>query len=287
MAVRSEACFSADSVVEILARLDSDGSPFATEAAALMRTRSPHSLCIAHEQMKRGLAMDFAEAIQAEYRLAMRAMHWHDFREGVRAVLVDKDNRPDWRPATLAEVDPAAIAEAFTDLPRWRRAEIRWIRKDLIMRGLTKVGATRDGRGRASEMAGDRIERSPRAPQTGWDVVLVWFMRLTAMFWLAKGVSTWATILDIFPGARPFEAEPLGRQAVIVYFAVIDFTAAIGMWLTSAWGGVVWLLAATSAVTLAILTPHLLPMSVPSLAAHASIIVVYFALSWAAAREVR
>ncbi|KQO50407.1 MULTISPECIES: DUF6163 family protein [unclassified Methylobacterium] len=155
------------------------------------------------------------------------------------------------------------------------------------MRGLTKVGATRDGRGRASEMAGDRIERSPRAPQTGWDVVLVWFMRLTAMFWLAKGVSTWATILDIFPGARPFEAEPLGRQAVIVYFAVIDFTAAIGMWLTSAWGGVVWLLAATSAVTLAILTPHLLPMSVPSLAAHASIIVVYFALSWAAAREVR
>lgn len=111
------ACFSADSVAEILARLDADGSAFAAETAALMRTRSPHSLCIAHEQMKRGLAMDFAEAIRAEYRLAMRAMHWHDFREGVRAVLVDKDNRPDWRPATLAEVDPAAIAEAFTDLP--------------------------------------------------------------------------------------------------------------------------------------------------------------------------
>ncbi|KQO41159.1 enoyl-CoA hydratase/isomerase family protein [Methylobacterium sp. Leaf85] len=112
-----EACFSADSVAGILARLDADGSPFATETAALMRTRSPHSLCIAHEQMRRGIGMDFAEAMQEEYRLAMRAMHWHDFHEGVRAVLVDKDNRPDWRPAALADVDPAGIAEAFTDLP--------------------------------------------------------------------------------------------------------------------------------------------------------------------------
>ena len=155
------------------------------------------------------------------------------------------------------------------------------------MRGLTKVGATRDGRGRASDVAGDRIERSPRVPQTGWDVVLVWFMRVTAMLWLAKGVSTWATILDVFPGARPFEAESLGRQTVIVYFAVIDFMAAIGMWLTSAWGGVVWLLAATSAVTLAILTPHLLPMSIPVLGGLGAIIVIYFVLSWAAAREVR
>lgn len=155
------------------------------------------------------------------------------------------------------------------------------------MRGLTKVGATRDGRGRATEMAGDRIERSPRVPQTGWDMVLVWFMRLTAVFWLVKGISTWASILDINPGTRPFEAEPLGRQTVIVYFAVIDFMAAIGLWLTSAWGGVVWLLAATSAVTLAILTPHLLPMSLPFISVHAGIIVIYFGLSWAAAQEIR
>ena len=155
------------------------------------------------------------------------------------------------------------------------------------MRGLTKVGATRDGRGRANELAGDRIERSPRAPQTGWDVVLVWFMRLTALFWVAKGISTWATILDVLPGARPFEAEPLGRQTVIVYFAVIDFMAAIGLWLTSAWGGVVWLLAATSALTLALLTPQLLPMSVPVLAIHAIIIAGYFGFSWLAARESR
>ena len=153
------------------------------------------------------------------------------------------------------------------------------------MRGLTKLGATRDKR--AGEVAGDRIERVPRAPQTAWDVVLVWFMRITALLWLAKGAATWAAILDVLPGARPFETEPLGRQAVIVYFAVIDFTAAVGLWLTSAWGGVVWLLAATSALTLAILTPQLLSISTPILAVQASIVAMYFILSWLAAREIR
>lgn len=153
------------------------------------------------------------------------------------------------------------------------------------MKGLTKLAAARDAR--AGENAGDRIERVPRAAQTGWDVVLVWFMRITALLWLAKGAATWAAILDVLPGARPFETEPLGRQAVIVYFAVIDFTAAVGLWLTSAWGGVVWLLAATSALTLAILTPQLLSISTPILAVQASIVVMYFVLSWLAAREIR
>lgn len=153
------------------------------------------------------------------------------------------------------------------------------------MKELTKLGAVRTPRG--GEGAGDRIERGTRVPQTGWDVVLVWFMRLTALFWLAKGVWTWARILDVVPGAIPFESEPFGRQAVIVYFAVIDFTAAVGLWLTSAWGGVVWLLAATSAVTLAVLTPRLLPVPLPILAAEGSIVVIYFILSWLAANEVR
>ncbi|NEU13123.1 hypothetical protein G3T14_13375 [Methylobacterium sp. BTF04] len=155
------------------------------------------------------------------------------------------------------------------------------------MRGLTKVGGLRDARGRMNEAGGDRIERSPQATQTGWDVVLIWFMRLTALLWLGKAVATWASILDVMPGARPFEVEPIGRQTVIVYFAVIDAMAAVGLWLTSAWGGVVWLLAATSALTLAVLTPHLLPMSAPYLGVQASIVALYFVLSFLAAREIR
>ena len=154
------------------------------------------------------------------------------------------------------------------------------------MRALAKVGATRDGRGRPSAAAGDRIEGAAPREQTRWDVVLVWFMRITALVWVAKGLATWAEILDLFPGAPPFAALSSGRQAAIVYFAVIDFVAAVGLWLTSAWGGVIWLLAATSALTLALLTPQLLPMSVPMIAVQASIVALYFVLSWLAARDV-
>ncbi|MBD8908819.1 DUF6163 family protein [Methylorubrum zatmanii] len=154
------------------------------------------------------------------------------------------------------------------------------------MRALTKVGATRDGRGRPSSGAGDRIEGSAPKEQTRWDVVLVWFMRVTALIWLAKGLVTWGEILDLLPGRTPFAELAPGRQSAIVYFAVIDFVAAVGLWLTSAWGGVVWLLAATSALTLAVLTPQLLPMSMPVIAIQASIVAVYFVLSWLAARDV-
>ena len=155
------------------------------------------------------------------------------------------------------------------------------------MRGLTKVPGPREIRGRGQEGGADRIERSPQGPQTGWDVVLVWFMRAIALAWLTKAVVTWAGILDVLPGSRPFESETLGRQSVIVYFAVIDPMAAVGLWLTSAWGGVVWLLAATSALTLAVLTPQLLPMAPVYLAIQAGIIAFYFIFSFLAAREIR
>ncbi|GJE46966.1 DUF6163 family protein [Methylobacterium soli] len=148
-------------------------------------------------------------------------------------------------------------------------------------------GALKLRRGSVGDLSSDRIERSAAAPRTTWDTLLVWFMRITALAWLAKGVLSWASILDVVPGARAFETEPVGRQTVIVYFAVIDLTAAVGLWLTSAWGGVVWLLAATSALTLAVLTPQLLPMPLPLIAAQASIIAIYFVLSWLAAREIR
>lgn len=107
--------FSGESVLDILDRLDraASGSAFAAETAALIRTRCPTSLCIAHEQMRRGPDLDFAGAVRTEYRLVTRLMHGHDFFEGVRAVVIDKDGRPDWRPATLEGVDHAAVAAAF------------------------------------------------------------------------------------------------------------------------------------------------------------------------------
>lgn len=109
-------CFSAGSVHDVLGRLDvaaSAHSHFATETAALIRSRSPTSVLIAFEQMRRGAAMSFPEAMLAEYRLCTRVMRGHDFYEGVRAVIIDKDNAPSWDPPSLEAVAPATVAAAF------------------------------------------------------------------------------------------------------------------------------------------------------------------------------
>lgn len=110
-----EACFGEPDVPAILARLDaaSDGTAFAAETAALMRSRSPTSLCIAHLQMRRGTTMTFSECMAAEARLAAFLMQGHDFFEGVRAALIDKDGAPAWHPGNLDGVDRAAIRGAF------------------------------------------------------------------------------------------------------------------------------------------------------------------------------
>ncbi|NEU13124.1 enoyl-CoA hydratase/isomerase family protein [Methylobacterium sp. BTF04] len=111
--------FAGESVADVLARLDAAaaaGSAFAADAAASMRSRSPTSLSIAHEQMRRGPDLTLPQAILTEFRLAIRAMQGHDFFEGVRAMLIDKDGAPAWQPPRLEDVSPAAVQAAFAPL---------------------------------------------------------------------------------------------------------------------------------------------------------------------------
>jgi enoyl-CoA hydratase/carnithine racemase len=66
---------------------------------------------VTHALLRRGAGMDLAGCLAQELALTRRVVHDHpDFREGVRALLVDKDNAPRWTPATIEEVDPAAVA---------------------------------------------------------------------------------------------------------------------------------------------------------------------------------
>jgi enoyl-CoA hydratase len=112
--------FAGDSVAAILAALDREAggaaAAFAADAAGAIRRKSPTSVAIAHEQMRRGGGLDFRAAMRAEFRIAARIVHGHDLYEGIRAVVVDKDNAPRWQPATLAEVGAADIAAYFTPL---------------------------------------------------------------------------------------------------------------------------------------------------------------------------
>ena len=111
--------FKGDSLSTILRGLDEEaraGSEFAAQTAATMRSKSPTSLSIAHEQMKRGPSLDFEDAMKTEFRIVSRIAEGHDFYEGVRAVLVDKDGKPNWRPASLDEVDRRSIERYFETL---------------------------------------------------------------------------------------------------------------------------------------------------------------------------
>jgi enoyl-CoA hydratase len=60
--------------------------------------------------------MDFAEAMRTEFRIVSRVAHGHDFYEGVRAVVIDKDQAPQWQPASIDALDPAAIEAYFAPL---------------------------------------------------------------------------------------------------------------------------------------------------------------------------
>jgi len=114
--------FAAARVEDILAGLDREAGSNASHAAwakktaDTMRTKSPLSLKVALEQMKRGAECPFDECMRMEFRIVSRVVYGHDLYEGVRAVIVDKDNAPRWQPASSAAVTDADIARHFETL---------------------------------------------------------------------------------------------------------------------------------------------------------------------------
>jgi enoyl-CoA hydratase len=100
--------FSASSVEAVLERLDRDGSAFAAETAQTIRTRSPTALKLVFRELQEAANLSLKHCLAMEYRLAVRALQMPDFREGVRAALVDKDRAPKWQPAALAGVQDVA-----------------------------------------------------------------------------------------------------------------------------------------------------------------------------------
>ena len=112
-----DAAFGQGSVEAILAALEA-GSDWARAQALALRTKSPQTLKVAFRQLALGLAApDFAANMAMEYRIGARVVQRHDFLEGVRAVIVDKDNAPKWDPATLEGVGEDLLDAIFAPLP--------------------------------------------------------------------------------------------------------------------------------------------------------------------------
>lgn len=95
---------------------DGNGNKWATQALQSIRKSSPTSLKVTFEQLRRGRTLDAAECFNMEFRIVIGCMRNNDFREGVRALLVDKDNSPKWQPATLEEVSKDYLESFFQPL---------------------------------------------------------------------------------------------------------------------------------------------------------------------------
>ena len=108
-----ERTFAGDSVEAILAALAAEDSDWARETLRILQAKSPTSLKVTFEQLRRGAGLAIEEVLVMEYRMTQAFMSGHEFFEGIRAVLIDKDQSPKWRPPTLAEVTAADVARYF------------------------------------------------------------------------------------------------------------------------------------------------------------------------------
>ncbi|XP_027411250.1 3-hydroxyisobutyryl-CoA hydrolase, mitochondrial isoform X6 [Bos indicus x Bos taurus] len=108
--------FSANTVEQIVDNLQQDGSSFALEQLKVIKKMSPTSLKITLRQLMEGSSKTLPEVLIMEYRLSQACMKGHDFHEGVRAVLIDKDQSPKWKPADLKEVTDEDLNDYFKSL---------------------------------------------------------------------------------------------------------------------------------------------------------------------------
>ncbi|MEQ1688299.1 MAG: enoyl-CoA hydratase/isomerase family protein [Sphingopyxis sp.] len=110
--------FASDALEDIIASLEGDPSEWAAASLATLRTKSPQTCKVALRQLATSLTLpDFAANMAMEYRIASRVLTLPDFAEGVRAVIVEKDNAPRWNPASAAAMTEPMLDAIFAPLP--------------------------------------------------------------------------------------------------------------------------------------------------------------------------
>jgi enoyl-CoA hydratase/carnithine racemase len=105
--------FAYDEVSAIIASLAQDDSLFAHKTLSTMKQRSPLMMCVTLEQLRRSASMTVADCLRMERDLVRRSFEHGEVLEGVRALVIDKDNAPKWNPPELGEVTPEMVARFF------------------------------------------------------------------------------------------------------------------------------------------------------------------------------
>ncbi|HVQ86151.1 MAG TPA: 3-hydroxyisobutyryl-CoA hydrolase, partial [Mycobacterium sp.] len=107
-------CYSKDTVIDVVAALRGHDAGAPNDAADLIGTRSPIAVSVAFEAMRRAAKMETLEdVLTQDYRMSSASSRSHDFVEGIRAQIIDKDRNPKWSPASLAEVTVTDVAAYF------------------------------------------------------------------------------------------------------------------------------------------------------------------------------
>ena len=134
----------------------------------------------------------------------------------------------------------------------------------------------------AAAISSDRSE----ADENVWTRRLVLFLRIMAVVSILKGLYHWAQVTGFIGGEEEaFENQPTAWQAATVYFAVIELVAAVGLWLATPWGAVVWLTTVVSMAVIELMFPGIYGGSLLVVGGEAFMLAGYLALAWMAARE--
>jgi Family of unknown function (DUF6163) len=131
-------------------------------------------------------------------------------------------------------------------------------------------------------ISSERIESTDSV----WTRRLVFFLRIMAVVSVAKGLYHWAQVTGFVGGEEEaFENQSLAWQTSTVYFAVIELVAAVGLWLATPWGAVVWLITVVSMTVIELMFPAIYGGSLTVVVAEVLMLSIYLTLAWMAARE--
>lgn len=118
---------------------------------------------------------------------------------------------------------------------------------------------------------------------TRWGQLLTLFMRVMALFWLLQGIMQWRLVLT---ASQPiFDELPLNAAMAVIFFAVLDLIAGVGLWLATPWGGVLWLLIASAQIFVTLSLPGFFAGGYWLIALDLVLIGVYFVLTFEAGRD--
>ena len=147
---------------------------------------------------------------------------------------------------------------------------------------MPEIPSSRDGAISVAALSAERTDSDDNV----WTRRLVLFLRVMAMLSIMQGLYHWAQVTGFIGGEDDaFENQTMAWQAATVYFAVIQLVAAVGLWLATPWGAVVWLTTVVSMAVIELMFPGIYGGSLIVVGLEAVMLAAYLVLAWMAARE--